>query len=62
MQLDHELIAEQAMQQEVDLHRLYVEILESLVTKAGALVKLPNNVVLDTKECETKRRKLRELG
>jgi hypothetical protein len=62
MELNHESIAEQAMQQEVDLHRLYVEILESLVTKVGVLAKIPNNAVLEIEESEAKRCKLRELG
>jgi len=44
MELDVHLLSEEAMQQEVDLKRLYVETIEGLVDADGSSTALPGNL------------------
>ena len=44
MELDHDSLAEEAMQEDVDLHRLYVELVETLVGYNEPSIQLPGGL------------------
>lgn len=62
MELDHDSLAEEAMQEDVDLHRLYVELVETLVGYNEPSIQLPGGLHAAPARHDEMRRQIRKLG
>ena len=62
MKLDMEVLSNEAMQEDVDLQRLYVEMVECLVGVNEPTLSLPGNMHVAPLQHDAMRRKIRELG
>lgn len=62
MKLDYDMLSEEAMKQDVDLHRLFVEMIECLVGADAVTVPLPGNLRIAPISLDRLRREIRKLG